>query len=96
MSHVDTLKIYEGYRAAGLSEKQAQEYTMIIENTFIKTVSELKEEFASKNSICIFAILSSLIFFIVVCYAFLLWRTTLDLEVLKVVQKTHSEQLQMR
>jgi hypothetical protein len=58
MSHIDTLKVYEEYRAAGFSDIKARTATQVLEQSFIAKVNELKEDFASNKLI---AILGSII-----------------------------------
>jgi len=53
MSHLDTLKVYKEYLATGLNETQAQEYTNILENSFMTKVDELRKEFTSNKLVAI-------------------------------------------
>jgi hypothetical protein len=53
MSHIDTLEVYERYRASGLDETTAREYTSILENSFMTKVNELKSEFVSSKMLSI-------------------------------------------
>lgn len=53
MSHIDTLKVYEEYRATGLDEKSARQFTNILENSFMTKVKEFKEDFANQKMVSI-------------------------------------------
>lgn len=58
MSHIDTLKVYEEYRAAGFNDKQAKDLTNILENSFMTQIKEwlkdTKEDFASQRFVFAF------------------------------------------
>ena len=49
MSHIDTLKVYRQYKAAGFSDDVATSQTEILENSFMTKVKELKDDFASQK-----------------------------------------------
>ncbi len=84
MSHLDTLKIYEEYKAAGLDDKTAKEYTNILENSFTTNLREwlkdAKADFASQKLI---TILGSLILLAMTAGVSLMWNISVDLQVLK-------------
>ena len=84
MAHIDTLKIYEEYRAAGLDEKTAKEFTNILENSFATSVKEwlkdAKEDFASQKMV---SIIGALILLIMTAGVSLMWYISIDLQVLK-------------
>lgn len=91
MSHIDTLKVYEEYRASGYNEQKAKDLTNILEHSFMTKVKELKTEFASNKLI---SILGSIIILVGIGIIGLLWTVTVDLEVLKIGQQNHSTQIQ--
>jgi hypothetical protein len=91
MSHIDTLKVYEEYRAAGFDEKTAKELTNVLESSFTKIhkslfeelkqwLKEAKEDFASQKLI---SILGGLILLALTTSIGLLWNLTVDFQILK-------------
>lgn len=94
MAHIDTLKVYEEYRASGLDEKTAKEYTELLEkahSSLYKTHSSLyeeikkwfkeaKEDFASQKSN---NIIGGIIVTLLIAVIGLLWNNNLDLQTLK-------------
>lgn len=55
MSHVNTLEVFDNYKAAGFDDKTARDLTNILEHSFMATVADLKGDFASSKVINIFA-----------------------------------------
>ena len=80
MSHIDTLKVYEEYKAAGFNEEAAKRLTNILENSFMTKVKELKNDFASQK---FNSILGGLIITLQIAVIGLLWNNNVDLQVLK-------------
>lgn len=65
MSHIDTLQVYEEYRAAGMDDLQAKKMTAILEKSFMTKVNDLKHDFASNKVLSIWgsiiAVLASIL-----------------------------------
>ncbi len=80
MSHINTLEVYERYMASGLDDAQAREYTNILENSFMTKVNELKREFANNKVISIFG---ALILLVGASSIGMLWKLTIDMEIMK-------------
>lgn len=80
MSHIDTLKVYEEYRAAGLDDKAAKEYTNILENSFMTKVKELKEDFTSHK---FNTILGGLLLTAMLTLIGMVWNLSVDFQVFK-------------
>lgn len=84
MPHIDTLKVFEEYKAAGLDEKTAKEFTNILENSFMtkigEWIKELKVEAVSQKTTCVlgFLILSASLILMA-----MLWNLSKDLKALK-------------
>lgn len=80
MSHINTLEVYKEYIGAGFSPEESTRMTRILENSFMTKVNELKNDFASQKFI---SILGTLILFVGISTVGLMWRLSVDMEVLK-------------
>ena len=80
MSHIDTLKVYEEYMAAGFDDKTAKKLTNVLENSFMTKVKELREDFASQKLV---SILGGLILTALVTLIGITWNISIDLQVFK-------------
>lgn len=81
MSHIDTLKVYEEYKAAGFDANTAKQLTNILENSFMTKVRELKQDFVSQK---LNTILAGLILTALLTSIGLMWNMSIDLQTLKV------------
>ena len=95
MSHINTLKVYEEYRAAGFDEKTAKDLTSILENSFMSQVKdwlkEAKNDFASQK---LLSTLGALILIAMSAGIGLLWYISIELQVLKTCGIQKQEQAQ--
>jgi hypothetical protein len=80
MAHIDTLKMFEGLRAAGIPEGQARAQVETLENSFSPLFKELKQDFASQKLVGLFG---GLILLVGATTIGLLWRLSIDVELLK-------------
>lgn len=95
MSHIDTLKVYEEYKAAGFDDKTAKDLTNILESSHKSLIEDLKEwlkeakqDFASQKMI---SVLGALILLAMTAGIGLLWSVSIDLQTLKVCGITKQE-----
>lgn len=77
MSHIDTLQVYEDYKATGLDDIRAKEYTRILENSFITKLNELKDDFASNRLV---SVLGALILIVGSACIGQLWNLSMKFE----------------
>jgi hypothetical protein len=79
MSHIDTLKVYEDYKATGLSDTVAKEYTKVLENSLMSKLNEFKGEFASNKMV---SMLGALILIALTAISGELWYLSKEVSIL--------------
>lgn len=83
MKQIDTLKMYETLIAKGMSDKDAKIQIAAMDciaNDLLEWLKELKQDFASQKLV---SILGGLILVVGVSTIGMMWKLSIDLEVLK-------------